>query len=55
MRKIKFKKIRKSQTNSLEYTGRHKKFESQIQLFVYDDFEITEYSDFAIEDLKKSI
>lgn len=55
MRKIKFKKIRKSQTNSLEYTGRHKKFESQIQLFVYDDFEVTEYSDFAIEDLKKSI
>ena len=55
MREIKFKKIRKSQTNSLEYTGRHKKFESQIQLFVYDDFEVTEYSDFAIEDLKKCI
>ncbi len=55
MRKIKFKKVRKSHTNSLEYTGRHKKFESQIQLFVYDDFEVTEYEDFAIEDLNKCI
>ncbi|WP_367769488.1 magnesium/cobalt transporter CorA [Flavobacterium sp. WC2421] len=55
MRKIKFKKIRKSQTNPLVYTGKHKKFESEMQLFVYDDLEVTEYDDFEIEDLKKCV
>lgn len=55
MRKIKFKKIRKPQTNHLEYTGKHKKFESEMQLFVYDDLQVTEYDDFDIEDLKKCV
>lgn len=55
MRKIKFKKGRKSQSSKLEYTGRHKKFESEMQLFVYDDLRITEYEDLDLSNLKKVI
>ncbi len=55
MRKIKFKKSRKTQANPLEYTGTHKKFESEMQLFVYDDLEVKEHVDFEIEDLKKCV
>ncbi|MBC5839342.1 magnesium/cobalt transporter CorA [Flavobacterium muglaense] len=55
MRKIKFKKSRKTQGNPLEYTGTHKKFESEMQLFVYDDLAVKEHVDFEIEDLKKCV
>ena len=55
MRKIKYKKSRKSHVNPLEYTGKHKKFESQMQLFVYDDLSSVEYEDIEIEDLQKSV
>ncbi|GIZ08649.1 magnesium/cobalt transporter CorA [Flavobacterium sp. UMI-01] len=53
MRKIKFRKVRKIQPNALEYTGKHKQFESQMQLFIYDDSYFKEYPDFTLEDLKK--
>ena len=43
MRKIKYKKGRKIQHINLEYTGVHKDYESEMQLFVYDDVSITEY------------
>lgn len=55
MRKIKYKKNRKVQPNILEYTGIHKKEESEMQLFVYDDLSLTEFKDFKVYDLKKSI
>lgn len=55
MRKIKFKKSRKVQPNHLEYTGKHKKFESEMQLFVYDDSDFTEYKDLDVTDFTKSI
>jgi magnesium transporter len=55
MRKIKYKKGRKTQSNSLEYTGKHKRFESEMQLFVYDDLDFTEYQDIAISDFENSI
>ena len=55
MRKIKFKKEQKAQPNHLEYTGRHKKFESEMQLFVYNDLECIEYDDIDISDFKKCI
>lgn len=55
MRKIKFKKSHKGQSSQLEYTGRHKKFESEMQLFVYDDLRITEYEDLDMSDFKKCI
>ena len=53
MRKIKFNKARKSKHNHLEYTGKHNKIESQMQLFVYDDIQIKEYPDLKINDLVK--
>lgn len=55
MRKIKFKNARKIQPNNLIYTGKHKKFESEMQLFVYDDLDFTEYRDIAISDFKTCI
>jgi magnesium transporter len=39
MRKIKYKKGKKMQPYSLEYTGVHKSKESE-QLFVYDDLNL---------------
>jgi magnesium transporter len=55
MRKIKFKKARKVHPNQLEYTGKHKKLESKMQLFVYDDLDFTEYQDLAISDFRECI
>ncbi len=55
MRKIKFKKGQKAQLNHLEYTGKHKKFESEMQLFVYDDADFVEFPDIEITDFKKGI
>ena len=53
MRKIKYKKGRKLQPNNLEYTGIHKENESEMQLFVYDDLNLTEYEGFMVSDLDK--
>ena len=55
MRKIKYKKGRKLQPNNLEYTGIHKKTDSEMQLFVYDDSDLCEFEDFNVSDLEKSI
>lgn len=55
MRKIKYKKGRKLQPYNLEYTGIHKRTDSEIQLFVYNDVDITEYQDFDVYNLEKSI
>ncbi|KQX15547.1 magnesium/cobalt transporter CorA [Flavobacterium sp. Root420] len=48
MRKIKYKKGRKLQHTSLEYTGIHKDHESEMQLFVYDDADVIEYEKFTV-------
>lgn len=55
MRKIKYKKGRKLQPSSLEYTGVHKSKESEMQLFVYDNLDLTEYEGFKVSDLGKCI
>jgi magnesium transporter len=55
MRKIKYKKGRKLQPYNLEYTGIHKKTDSEMQLFVYDDAKVFEYADFKVSDLEKCI
>ena len=55
MRKIKYKKGRKLQPYNLEYTGIHKKTDSEIQLFVYDDLNFAEFADFNVSDLGKYI
>jgi magnesium transporter len=55
MRKIKYKKARKVQPNQLEYTGKHKRSESEMQLFVYDESFVAENKDILLSDLKSSI
>jgi len=55
MRKIKYKKGRKLQPYNLEYTGIHKNTDSEMQLFVYDVSNLSEYNDFKVTDLAKSI
>lgn len=42
MQRIKYKKGRKEQATSLEYTGKHKQVKTQMQLFVYDVNELEE-------------
>lgn len=55
MRKIKYKKGRKVQPSILEYTGIHKDIQTEMQLFVYDDADLTEYSEFRINEFPKSL
>lgn len=55
MRKIKYKKARKVQPNQLEYTGKHKRYESEMQLFVYDENALTEYENITLPELKQQI
>lgn len=55
MRKIKYKKGRKIQPFHLEYTGIHKETDSEMQLFVYDDEDFSEYPDLSLSDLESCI
>lgn len=55
MRKIKYKKARKVQPNPLEYTGKHKRYESEMQLFVYDESSLVENHNITLSDLKQCI
>jgi len=51
VRKIKYKKGRKVQPTYLEFTGRHKDVTTEMQLFVYDDDDLTECADKRCEKL----
>ena len=53
MRKIKYKKGRKVHPALLEYTGRHRDVTTQMQLFVYDANDLTEYNDFQVTQCEK--
>jgi magnesium transporter len=55
MRKIKYKKGKRLQPYSLEYTGLHKNKEIEMQLFVYDDCTVSEYENGTIDNLEKHI
>ena len=55
MRKIVYKKGRKVQPLHFEYTGVHKDNVSEMQLFVYNDSDITEYKKIKVTDFEKSI
>jgi magnesium transporter len=55
VRKIKYKKGRKVQPSILEYTGNHKSFETQMQLFVYDDNDLTEYPNLNIDKIPETL
>jgi magnesium transporter len=53
VRKIKYKKGRKVQPSFLEYTGIHKHVKTEMQLFVYDEHNLTEYNDFKIAQFER--
>lgn len=53
MRKLKHKNRHKTHANPLEYTGSHNKFESALQLFVYDNKGFEEDANFIARDFKK--
>ena len=53
MRKIKYKKGRKVQQTILEYTGSHKSIKTEMQLFVYDTNDLTEYAEFRTAQIHK--
>ena len=53
MRKIKYKKGRKVQPTFLDYTGVHKQIKTEMQLFVYDTNDLTEFNEFSTAQLGK--
>lgn len=53
MRKIKYKKGRKVQPTFLDYTGAHKYTKTEMQLFVYDTNDLTEFDEFSTSQLGK--
>jgi magnesium transporter len=55
LRKIKYKKGRKVQPAFLEYTGTHKQTATEMQLFVYDTNDLTEYNDFHVSQFDKCL
>jgi magnesium transporter len=55
VRKIKYKKGRKVQPTLLEYTGIHKYTQTEIQLFVYDDFDLAEFHEFDVNEIQKHV
>ena len=55
MRKIKYKKGRKVQPTYLDYTGVHKDIESELQLYIYNNEELSEYSSSKSQSLISTI
>lgn len=55
MRKIKYKKGRKFLPYNLEYTGIHKRTNSEMQLYVFDDLNLSVYSELNVSDIDKCI
>ena len=53
MRKIKYKKGKKVQPSFLDYTGIHKQTKTEMQLFVFDTDDLTEYKEFKQSQLEK--
>jgi len=54
VRKIKYKKGRKTQPTILEYTGVHKNTKTEMQLFVYNTDDLTEYKELNTNQLQQS-
>lgn len=55
MRKIKYKKGKKVQSTLLEYTGVHKYTQTEIQLFVYDNLDLSELHEFDVNEMEKHV
>lgn len=55
MKKIKYKKIKKTQPNVYEYTGIYKDNPTEMQLFIYDDDDFKEYTQINVSDISSKI
>ncbi len=55
MRKIKYKKGKKLLPYTLEYTGIHKTINSEMQLYVYEDLNLSVYSELKVSDFERCI
>lgn len=55
MRKIRFKKERKVQPSHFDYTGVHKEIKTEMQLFVYDTNELTEFEKIKVEAIQECV
>ena len=55
MRKIKYKKGKKVQPTLLEYTGTHKFTHTEIQLFVYDTNDLSEFHEIEVGQMYKHL
>ncbi len=53
MKKIKYKKVRKAQPNSFEYTGKHNTNPVEMQLFIYDENKFEELKNIGYEQAVK--
>lgn len=54
MRKIKYKKGRKTSIQPLEYTGIHKENATEMQLFVYDELTVKEFQKMKLVDFTQN-
>ncbi|WP_432670831.1 magnesium/cobalt transporter CorA [Flavobacterium sp. SM2513] len=55
MRKVKYKKSRKSKSNIFEYTGIHNSEPVAMQLFIYDAEKLQEHNAISVADLQKKL
>lgn len=55
MRKIKYKKGRKVQPSFFDYTGVHKQIKTELQLFVYDTNDITEFEELNVHEIGANV
>ncbi len=55
MRKIKYKAGRKISPWNLEYTGNHSEIKTEMQLFIYDDTNLSECMDHKCDDILSNI
>lgn len=55
MRKVRYKKVRKSKGNIFEYTGIHTTEPVEMQLFVYDANHLQEFPKISLVDLQKRL
>lgn len=55
MRKVKYKKGRKSKVNIFEYTGIHTSEPVAMQLFIYDAEKLQEFTTVSVSDLQKKL
>ncbi|EHO10066.1 magnesium/cobalt transporter CorA [Myroides odoratimimus] len=53
MRRVKYKKTRKLQPNSLEYAGSFPEVPISMQLFIYDENTFEEYNDLSLKEIEE--